>query len=187
MAAIGYARVSTQGQTLDRQLDALNAAGVDRVFTDKISGAQWTRAGLDALLDFVREGDTVVVQSLDRLGRTLSQVINLADRLHQQGIVLRTITEGIDYSTAMGKMIAGIFAALAEYERHLINERAADARAAARARGQQTGRPRALNPKQEALATRMRESGESVSTIHQTLQVGRSTLYRFLAESGQTS
>lgn len=184
MATIGYARVSTRDQTLDRQLDALNAAGVDRIFTDKVSGAQWTRAGLEALLDFVREGDTVVVQSLDRLGRTLSQVINLADRLHQQGIVLRTLTEGIDYSTAMGKMIAGIFAALAQYERHLINERAADARAAAKARGKNTGRPPALNAAQAALARRMKEGGESVSTIRETLGVGRSTLYRVLGEAG---
>lgn len=181
MATIGYARVSTQGQTLDRQLDALNTVGVDRVFTDKISGATWTRAGLDALLDFVREGDTVVVQSLDRLGRTLSQVISLADRLHQQGIVLRTITEGIDYSTAMGKMIAGIFAALAQYERHLINERAADARAAAKARGKHTGRPPAMTADQIDAAKSLLEAGKPVSQIRETLGVARSTLYRALA------
>jgi DNA invertase Pin-like site-specific DNA recombinase len=181
MATIGYARVSTTGQTLDRQIDALNAAGVDRVFTDKISGAQWTREGLDALLGYVREGDTVVVQSLDRLGRTLSQVISLADRLHQQGVVLRTITEGIDYSTAMGKMIAGIFGALAQYERHLINERAADARAAAKARGKNTGRPPAMTAEQVEAARNLREAGTPVPMICSTLKVAKSTLYRVLA------
>ncbi|MEY7972948.1 recombinase family protein [Saccharomonospora xinjiangensis] len=132
------------------------------------------------LLDYAREGDTVAVQSLDRLGRSLSEVVRVADDLLKRGIVLRTLTEGIDYSTATGRMVAGIFASLAEYERTLINERAADARAAAKARGKQTGRPRALTEEQVAFARRMRDAGESIATICETLKVSRATLYRHL-------
>ncbi|WP_050986901.1 recombinase family protein [Saccharomonospora xinjiangensis] len=132
------------------------------------------------LLDYAREGDTVAVQSLDRLGRSLSEVVRVADDLLKRGIVLRTLTEGIDYSTATGRMVAGIFASLAEYERTLINERAADARAAAKARGKQTSRARALTEEQVAFARRMRDAGESIATICETLKVSRATLYRHL-------
>ena len=179
-ATIGYARVSTLRQVNDRQHDALNEHGVDRVFEDKISGVKFDRKGLTALLDFAREGDTVVVASLDRLGRSMSEVIQLANTLHDRGIILKTLKEGIDYSTPTGRMVAGIFASLAEYERALINERAADARAAAQARGKQTGRPRALSADQVALARRMRESGEAISTICGALKVSRATVYRVL-------
>src|SRR5258708_7614113 len=175
-ATVGYVRVSTNRQVTDRQNDALSAAGVDRIFEDKTTGSKFDRKGLNALLDYVREGDTVIVQSLDRLGRSLSEVIRTADDLLKRGIVLRTLTEGIDYSTAVGQMVAGIFATLAQYERRLINERAADARAAAKARGKQTGRPRAMTVAQVALARRMRDAGESVPTICETLKVSRSTL-----------
>ena len=101
-------------------------------------------------------------------------------QLHERGVILKSLKESIDYSTPTGRMVAGIFASLAEYERTLINERAADARAAAQARGKQTGRPRALTPDQVALARRMRESGESIPTICDTLRVSRATLYRVL-------
>jgi DNA invertase Pin-like site-specific DNA recombinase len=181
-ANIGYVRVSTNRQTLDKQYDSLNAAGVERIFEDKSTGAKFNRAGLLALLDYVRTGDTVTVESLDRLGRSMSEVIRTADDLHQRGIILRTLKEGIDYSTPTGRMIAGIFASLAEYERVLINERAADARAAAKARGKQTGRPRALTAEQTALVRRMRDAGESVPTIVSTLKVSRATVYRVLNE-----
>ncbi|MCA1672349.1 MAG: recombinase family protein, partial [Actinobacteria bacterium] len=178
MANLGYARVSTDHQSLDQQHDALTAAGVDRVFIDKMSGTRDDRPGLAALLDYAREGDTVVVVALDRLGRSLAGIVRTVETLTERGVMLRSLREGIDYSTPVGRMVAGIFASLAEYERELIHERAAVAREAARARGKQTGRPRALTADQVRLARRMREAGESVSTIGATLKVSRSTLYR---------
>jgi DNA invertase Pin-like site-specific DNA recombinase len=185
MATLGYARVSTDHQSLDQQHDALTAAGVDRICTDTISGTRDDRPGLAALLDYAREGDTVVVVALDRLGRSLAGIVRTVETLSERGVMLRSLREGIDYSTAVGRMVAGIFASLAEYERELIHERAAVARQAARARGKQTGRPRALSADQVRLARRMREAGESVSTIRTTLRVARSTVYRALGDAEQ--
>lgn len=182
MAILGYARVSTNHQTLDQQNDALNAAGCERVFTDKMSGTRDDRPGLAALLEYAREGDTIVVTALDRLGRSLSGIIKTIKTLTERGVMLRSLREGIDYSTSTGRMVAAIFAALAEYERDLINERAAAAREAAQARGKQTGRPRAMTTEQAAMARRMKASGESVPDICKTLKVSRSTLYRVLTE-----
>lgn len=180
MALIGYARISTSKQTLDQQTDALDAAGVERTFSDKLSGARNDRPGLAALLDYAREGDVVVVVALDRLGRSLSGVISTIDSLRKRGILLRSLREGIDTSTSAGRMVAGIFATLAEYERELINERSAVAREAAAARGKQTGRPRAMTPQQVGIARRMRENGESIADIVDTLKVSRATIYRVL-------
>jgi len=181
--SLGYARVSTSHQTLDQQTGALKAAGVERIFEDKMSGARDDRPGLAALLDYAREGDTVTVVALDRLGRSLSGIIRTVDTLHERGVVLRSLREGIDYSTAVGKMVAGIFASLAEYERTLINERAAAAREAARTRGRPVGRKPVLSPDQVALARRMRASGESISTLVTTLGASRATIYRALSEA----
>ena len=182
---IGYARVSTQAQSLDQQYDALTAAGVTRSFSDRKSGARDDRAGLVEMLAYAREGDTVVVVALDRLGRSLSGIIRTVEILTGRGIVLRSLRESIDTSGPTGRMLLGIFGSLAEYERSLIAERSAVAREAARARGKQTGRPRALDSDQVALAHRMREAGETVPTICAALKVGRSTLYRLLAETGE--
>src|SRR4051794_7112900 len=117
MANVGYARVSTSHQSLNQQHDALTSAGVVRIFDDITSGARNDRPGLAALLDYVREGDCVTVVALDRLGRSLSGIVQTIDTLTSRGIVLRSLREGVDYATAVGKMIAGIFATLAEYER----------------------------------------------------------------------
>jgi DNA invertase Pin-like site-specific DNA recombinase len=182
MATIGYARVSTKAQSLDQQRDALLAAGVERIFDDKLSGASTDREGLLAMLDYLREGDTVVVVALDRLGRSLRGILETVAELDGKGIVLRSLRENVDTSTSTGRMVMGIFGSLAEYERTLIAERSAAAREAARARGRQTGRPHALDADQVALARRMRDAGESVATIRGVLKVGRSTLYRLLAE-----
>jgi DNA invertase Pin-like site-specific DNA recombinase len=164
----------------------LNEFGVDRIFEDKISGAKFDRKGLTALLDYARPGDTVVVASLDRLGRSLSQVVQTANDLNERGIVLRSLKESIDYSTSVGRMLAGIFASLAEYERELINERASDARAAAAARGKQTGRPSKLDADQARQLRSLHAAGESVADLCRSFKVSRATCYRVL-EAGHTS
>jgi len=180
MAVIGYARVSTDHQSLEAQHDALTAAGCERIFTDKLSGAREDRPGLPALLDYVRAGDTVTVVALDRLGRSLSAVIRTIERLTEDQVLLRSLREGIDYSTSTGRMLAGIFAALAEYERELIHERAAAARAAARLRGRHTGRPPRLTPVQTRQVQSLRTGGETINELVHTFGVSRATIYRAL-------
>jgi len=154
--------------------------GVERIFEDKLSGARADRPGLAALLDYAREGDTVTVVAPDRLGRSLSGIIRTIEQLQSKGVALKSIREGIDYSTPVGKMVAGILGALAEYERTLINERAASAREAARGRGRQVGRKRVLNESKIAQARILRANGQTMAEICSTLGVARATLYREL-------
>ena len=181
---IGYARVSTGHQSLDAQLDALKSAGVDtdRVYSDKLSGSQKrsNRPGLSALLDYVRQGDCIVVVGIDRLGRDCAEVMTTVKMLTDNGITLRSLREGIDTSNATGRMIAGVLASLAELELELGRERRAAAKAARKERGLSIGRPKALDADKAALAQRMRDSGEAVPTIAQTLKVSRATVYRIL-------
>ncbi|RFZ10239.1 DNA-invertase hin [Mycobacterium marinum] len=181
---LGYARVSTAHQSLDQQLDALTAAGVDaiRVYTDKLSGTstRQQRPGLAALMDYAREGDAIVVVGIDRLGRSAAEVMVTIRELGERGIVLRSIREGIDTATAAGRMVAGVLASLAELELELGKERRSAARDARRSRGQAIGRPKALDASKAALASRMHDSGESATTIAATLGVSRATVYRVL-------
>ncbi len=181
---LGYARVSTGHQSLDQQVDALAAAGVDsaRVYSDKLSGTSTReqRPGLAALLDYAREGDATVVVGIDRLGRNASEVMTTIRELGERGIVLRSLREGIDTSNATGRMVAGVLASLAELELELGRERRAASRDARRARGQSIGRPKALDQLKVALAQRMHASGESAGTIAETLGVSRATVYRAL-------
>jgi DNA invertase Pin-like site-specific DNA recombinase len=183
---LGYARVSTGHQSLDQQVDALTVAGVDpaRVYSDKLSGTSTReqRPGLAALLDYARQGDAIVVVGIDRLGRNAAEVMTTIRDLGQRGIVLRSLREGIDTSNATGRMVAGVLASLAELELELGRERRSAARAARRARGQQIGRPKALDESKATLAQRMHASGESAGTIAATLGVSRATVYRVLAE-----
>jgi DNA invertase Pin-like site-specific DNA recombinase len=185
-AQLGYARVSTGHQSLDQQLDALTAAGVEpnRVYMDKLSGtsSREQRPGLAALLDYARPRDAIVVAGIDRLGRNAAEVMTTIRELRDREIVLRSLREGIDTSNATGRMVAGVLASLAELELELGRERRAAAREARRARGQHIGRPKALDGKKAALAQRMHASGESASTIANTLGVSRATVYRVLAE-----
>ena len=180
---LGYVRVSTSKQTTDQQRDALEAAGVTRIFEDVISGAKSDRPGLNALLEFAREGDTITVVALDRLGRSMTHVILTIEELQSRGILLRSLREGVDFSQPVGRMLAGIFAALAEYERALIRERADAALEAARLRGKQTGRPRALDKAKVGQAWRLREAGFTPSEIAATLKCSRATVYRALSAS----
>jgi len=181
MTMVGYARVSTDHQSLEAQRDALTAVGCERIFTDTLSGARDDRPGLTALLAYVRAGDTVVVTALDRLGRSLSAVIRTVETLTAAGVLLRSLREGIDYSTPTGRMLAGIFASLAEYERELMHERAAAARAAARLRGRHTGRPPRLSAAQTRQVRALRDGGETIADLVTSYSVSRATIYRALA------
>jgi DNA invertase Pin-like site-specific DNA recombinase len=185
-AQLGYVRVSTGHQSLDQQIDALHAAGVDpeRIYRDKLSGTSTRehRPGLAAVLDYARPGDAIVVVGIDRLGRNAAEVMATIRELRDRDIVLRSLREGIDTSNATGRMVAGVLASLAELELELGRERRAAAREARRARGQHIGRPKALDEKKAALARRMHASGESASTIATALGVSRATVYRVLAE-----
>ncbi len=180
MTSIGDARVSTDHQNLAAQSDALEGAGCERVFTDSASGIAPDRPGLAALLDHVRPGDVVVVTALDRLGRSLSGVIATIETLTKHEVLLRSLREGIDYSTPTGKMLAAIFAALAGYERELMHERTSAARAAARAREQRTGRPARLNVDQARQVRALRAGGEAVTALAARFAVSRATIYRAL-------
>ena len=183
---LGYARVSTEHQSLDQQVDALAAAGVEisRVYRDKLSGTstRQQRTGLAALLDHARPGDAIVVVGIDRLGRTAAEVMTTIRELGEREIVLRSLREGIDTANATGRMVAGVLASLAELELELGRERRAASRDARRARGQSIGRPKALDQSKMALAQRMHASGESASIIAATLGVSRATVYRALAD-----
>jgi DNA invertase Pin-like site-specific DNA recombinase len=182
---LGYARVSTGHQSLDQQVDALTAAGVDttRIYSDKLSGTSTReqRPGLAALLDYARPGDAIVVVGIDRLGRNAAEVMTTIRDLGERQIVLRSLREGIDTSNAAGRMVAGVLASLAELELELGRERRAAARDARRARGQSIGRPKALDTSKSELARRMHASGEPVGTIATALGVSRATVYRVLA------
>ena len=149
---IGYARVSTADQTLALQRDALEKAGCERIFTDTASGARTERIGLDEAIDHLREGDTLVVWRLDRLGRSLKHLIETITSLNNRKIGFKSITESIDTTTSGGKLIFHIFGALAEFERDIIRERTQAGLTAARARGRKGGRPRVLTPKKVQMA-----------------------------------
>ena len=176
----GYVRVSTRRQTVDQQVDALTAAGVpaDNIYGDVISGAKWDRDGLDTLRKMLRPGDTLVVVALDRLGRSLSEMVKLLEWIVSENIELRSLREGIDLTTPTGRMLAGIFASMAEYERALIFERAEAARDAARARGRQTGRPKSMDADKIETARALLASGISRVQVAKRVGVSRATLYR---------
>lgn len=184
---IGYARVSTQAQSLDAQTDALAAVGVDpeRVYSDKLSGTRRRseRPGLGALLGYAREGDTIVVVGIDRLGRDAVEVMTTIRNLAERGIVLRSLREGIDSSTAVGRAVAGILASLGELELEFGRERRAAAREARRARDQPIGRPRALSAAKLDQVLKLHSAGESVVAIAKTFGVGRDTIYRAIRDA----
>ncbi|QHE73078.1 resolvase (plasmid) [Rhodococcus sp. WAY2] len=177
---LGYARVSTAEQTADSQRDALSAAGCSRVWTDTASGATTSRPQLNDLLSHLREGDTLVVWRLDRLGRSLPHLLQTVEDLDERGVGFRSLTESIDTTTSGGKLIFSIFGALAEFERNLIRERTEVGLAAARARGRIGGRPPKMTANKIRQAHKMRENGMPLVDIAEILGVGRTTLYRHL-------
>ena len=179
---IGYARVSTIGQTLEQQTEALTAAGAGKIFDDVMSGARDDRPGFADCMQYLREGDALIVWRLDRLGRNMRGIINTLHELTERGVTVRSLHDGVDTSTSTGRMVAGILMSIAEYERELVRERTALKLEHARKSGRKFGRPPKLNAEEAALARRMKSTGETAATICRGLGIGRTTLYRYLAE-----
>ncbi len=178
---VGYARVSTQDQNPALQLDTLKAVGCERIYTERASGAQRDRPELAAALDFLREGDTLVVWRLDRLARSIKQLIETVEGLEARKAGFRSLTEAIDTTTSGGRLVFHIFAALAEFERQVIRERTRAGLDAARARGKKGGRPRSLGEGDLAAARAMlRDPNITVEEVARRLKVGPATLYRHL-------
>ena len=175
---IGYARVSTEDQNPDLQLAALKQAGCKRIFTDKATGAHVKRAELTKCFKALAEGDTLIVWKLDRLGRSLRDLIGLLDELKVRGVAFRSLTEAIDTATPTGRALWQMVGILAELERSLIQERTKAGRAAAVARGVRMGRKPKLSLQQVAHARKLIEQGEHHDTVAQSLNVSRRTLYR---------
>lgn len=179
---VGYARVSTPDQSLAVQLEALQQHGCMKIFQEVASGTQADRRGLTAALDYVRPGDTLVVWRLDRLGRSLGQLIVLMNTLHQQQIGFQSVIEVIDTTTAMGQFFFQVTGAFAELERNLIRERTLAGLASARRRGRQGGRLKAINSETFAMALQLYETRtNSVQSICSRLGIARRTFYRELA------
>ncbi len=185
---IGYARVSTQDQNPDLQLDALTEAGCEKVFHEKRSGASKERPELDKLLEHVRKGDVVVVWKLDRLGRSLKHLVELVGHLEEKGVGLMSLNDHIDTTTPTGKLTFHLFAALAEFERDIIRERTMAGLKAARARGRVGGRPKGLSKEAQdkaIIAEQLYNEGKlSVNAISGHLSISKRTLYRYLRYRG---
>src|SRR5690242_7097882 len=182
-ALIGYARVSTQGQNLDRQLAALESAGCQRIFSDKKSGKNAEREELQKALDYLRPNDTLIVPSLDRLGRSIKDLIDIVGALREEGIGFRSLHESLDTTTPGGRLVFHVFAALAEFIRELIVQGTHEGLAAARARGERLGRPPAMTEEQIRHARAMLADPEaSITSIAKLLGVSRMTIYKYVPE-----
>jgi len=182
---IGYARVSTEDQKLHLQRDALDAAGCEKIFEEKISGTSTRLPAREEMIEYARSGDVVVVWKLDRLGRSLRDLIAVAMALHERGVGLCSLRESIDTSSAAGKLTFHIFGALAQFEAELVRERTRAGLAAARARGVKPGRPRRLGPEETEMArTLIANPKLSARQVAAQLGVHRATLYRQLSRVG---
>ena len=178
---IGYCRVSTTDQNLNRQIDSLTAAGCERIYQEKKSGAKTERPELQKMIDALREGDIIVVTELSRLSRTVKDLFSLVDRIHQIGANLKSLKETwADTTTPQGKLLFAIFAGISEFERDLIRQRTKEGLEAARARGRNGGRPSTPGNK-ITLAVKMYNSKEySISEILKATGISKTTLYRYL-------
>ncbi|QCR22861.1 recombinase family protein [Pontibacter sp. SGAir0037] len=180
---IGYARVSTLLQNTDLQIDALTQAGCQKIFTDKISGAVAARPELSKLKDMLRPGDTLTVWRLDRLGRSLKDLIEWMIFLEEHNIALKSLQEAIDTSTATGRLVFHIFASMAEFEKNLIKERTMAGLSAARARGRKGGRPPKVSPEKKELAIRLyNEKQHTVDKICTMIGITKPTLYSYIKQ-----
>jgi len=182
---VGYARVSTDGQDTALQIDALKAAGCQRIYQDRgVSGVAVKRPQLAKCLRSLQPGDVLIVWKLDRLGRSLSHLLELAHELRDRGVGFSSLSEALDTTTPHGVLIFQIMGALAQFERSLITERTAAGRAAAKRRGVRFGRPRRLTDQQITHATKLADEGTAVPEIAHLLGVSRATAYRVLARRG---
>ncbi len=178
---IGYARISTDDQSLNLQEDALTHAGCGRVFTDVASGATSDRTGLKAALEFLREGDVLVVWRLDRLGRSLQHLLETVNGLEARKIGFKSLSESLDTTTSGGKFFFQVFGALSEFERNLIRDRTQAGLKAARARGRLGGRPKSLDPQKAALARKLYdERVHTVKEIASMVGISKPGLYHYL-------
>ena len=181
---IGYARVSTSDQDLTLQTDALTAAGCDRICTDKISGAKTERPGLSEAMNLARNGDTLVIWKLDRLGRSMKGLVELAAELSARGVELRSLTDGIDTGTPKGRLLFHILASIAEMERELIRERTMAGLLASRGKGGRgKGRKSVLTPKKRATATKLLAAGDRPQDIAEAIGISVATFYRHFPAS----
>ena len=179
--------MSRQDQRLEPQRDALLADGCERVFEEKVSSREADRKALREAFDYCREGDVLVVARLDRLGRSLRELIDVVGELEGRGVGFRSLKENLDTSSASGRLVYHVFASIAEFERELIRERTLAGLESARARGRHGGRPRALDENKAKLARKLKAEGaHSVEEIREMLGVGRSTLYRYLRQAKGT-
>ena len=182
---IGYARVSTEDQSLDLQLDALRQAGCERVFTDKASAAKTHRPGLSEAQSHLRAGDLLVVWKLDRLGRSVKGLVDLVEELDQQGVQFRSLTDGIDTTTPHGRFFFHMMASLAQMERELTAERTKAGLDAARRRGRMVGRKRRMTPSKIESAKQLLGGGMSPREVAHNLGVSIPTLYRWVPASSR--
>jgi DNA invertase Pin-like site-specific DNA recombinase len=186
---VGYARVSTQEQILDLQLDALKKAGCEKIFTDKVSGIKVQKPEFEKLLHYVRQGDTITIWKLDRLGRSTKQLIELVEELGKRGVNLISLNDPIDTTSPSGVLVFQIFCALAEHERNLIVQRTKAGLESARARGRKGGRPQGLALKYQKIAPAVKDlyeaSQQSTTDIMRYFSIGsRRTLYKILRFAG---
>lgn len=176
---IGYARVSTDDQSLDSQTDALSAAGAERVFADKISGSRRARPELDRMLEQLRDGDVVTVTKYDRLARSLKDLLEIVEAIRERGAGFRSLAEDIDTTTPAGRLVFHVFASIAQFERERISERTREGLEAARKRGRVGGRPPALTKPQKAEVRRMRDDeSRSIAEIARLFKVSERTVRR---------
>ncbi len=180
---IGYARVSSNDQNLDLQIDALKKAGCSKIFSDKISGMKKSRPGLDNVLSYLREGDTLVIWKLDRLGRNVKGLIDLIEKLEEKGVHFCSITDGIDTATPVGRFFFHIMASLTQMERELLVERTKAGLTAARERGRIGGRKRIMTPSKIEAAKKLLSDGIPAKDVAQNLGVSIPTLYRWCPAS----
>lgn len=181
---IGYARVSTAAQNLDMQVSALVDAGCEKIYTEKVSGVG-DRTELKTALEFLRDGDSLVIYKLDRLGRNMKDLLATIEQLQQKNICLISLRDNIDTSSTSGKLIMHIFASLAEFERDLIKERSAEGRREAQKKGVRFGRPKQPKPEKANMCAQLYRNGNSVSAIMRTTGIkSRNTVYKYLRMEG---